>query len=285
MPAWSVMIETEFNIGALHLAALDNQGAGKVVIGLHGYLDNAESLRLLAPYLQTHRFIAIDLAGHGRSSHRVHGAHYNQADYLQDLYALIESQNWEEVILLGHSLGGILASLFAALFPDKVSAVISIDACGPLTESEETTASQMRESIISRHAKSRNKLRIVDLEDAVKARCKISDIPEEHARSILSRNLTQDAGGHCFWSSDPKLRTKSSLRFTEKQAETLMRAIVCPVLFIGASNSFKNLESVFPKRKGWFLNAQYEQLVGGHHIHMENTDDVGLLIRNFVEQL
>ena len=58
------MIETEFNIGNLNLAALDNQGSGSVVIGLHGYLDNAESLRLLAPYLQTHRFVAIDLAGH-----------------------------------------------------------------------------------------------------------------------------------------------------------------------------------------------------------------------------
>ena len=279
------MIETEFNIGNLNLAALDNQGSGSVVIGLHGYLDNAESLRLLAPYLQTHRFVAIDLAGHGRSGHRTAGAHYNQADYLQDLYALIESQGWDEVILLGHSLGGILASLFAALFPEKVSAVISIDACGPLTEHEDTTVAQMRDAILSRHAKSRNKLRVVELEDAVKARCKISDIPEAHARSILSRNLTQDAGGHCFWSSDPKLRTKSMLRLTEKQAEALMRAIVCPILFIGASNSFKNLETLFPKRKAWFLNAQYEQFVGGHHIHMENTDDIGVLIRQFVEQL
>ena len=279
------MIETEFNIGNLNLAALDNQGSGSVVIGLHGYLDNAESLRLLAPYLQTHRFVAIDLAGHGRSGHRTAGAHYNQADYLQDLYALIESQGWDEVILLGHSLGGILARLFAALFPEKVSAVISIDACGPLTEDEDTTVAQMRDAILSRHAKSRNKLRVVELEDAVKARCKISDIPEAHARSILSRNLTQDAGGHCFWSSDPKLRTKSMLRLTEKQAEALMRAIVCPILFIGASNSFKNLETLFPKRKMWFLNAQYEQFVGGHHIHMENTDDVGVLIRQFVEQL
>ncbi len=279
------MIETEFNIGNLNLAALDNQGSGSVVIGLHGYLDNAESLRLLAPYLQTHRFVAIDLAGHGRSGHRTAGAHYNQADYLQDLYALIESQGWDEVILLGHSLGGILASLFAALFPEKVSAVISIDACGPLTEDEDTTVAQMRDAILSRHAKSRNKLRVVELENAVKARCKISDIPEAHARSILSRNLTQDAGGHCFWSSDPKLRTKSMLRLTEKQAEALMRAIVCPILFIGASNSFKNLETLFPKRKAWFLNAQYEQFVGGHHIHMENTDDIGVLIRQFVEQL
>ena len=279
------MIETEFNIGNLNLAALDNQGSGSVVIGLHGYLDNAESLRLLAPYLQTHRFVAIDLAGHGRSGHRTAGAHYNQADYLQDLYALIESQGWDEVILLGHSLGGILESLFADLFPEKVSAVISIDACGPLTEDEDTTVAQMRDAILSRHAKSRNKLRVVELEDAVKARCKISDIPEAHARSILSRNLTQDAGGHCFWSSDPKLRTKSMLRLTEKQAEALMRAIVCPILFIGASNSFKNLETLFPKRKTWFLNAQYEQFVGGHHIHMENTDDIGVLIRQFVEQL
>jgi pimeloyl-ACP methyl ester carboxylesterase len=75
------------------------------------------------------------------------------------------------------------------------------------------------------------------------------------------------------------------LRLTEDQAENLMREIQCPVLFIGASNSFKHLETVFPKRAQWFKNAQYVQFVGGHHIHMENTDDVGLLIRQFVEQL
>ncbi|BCO19705.1 alpha/beta hydrolase [Alteromonas sp. KC3] len=279
------MLETEFNAGPLQLAALDNQGSGPVVVGLHGYLDNAESLRPLSPYLQSYRFIALDLAGHGRSQHRPIGAQYNQADYIQDLYALIEENGWESVILLGHSLGGILATMFAALFPEKVSAVISIDACGPLTQPVTTTSEQMREAVLSRHTKRRNKLRIVDLDEAVKARCKVSDIPPDHARVILSRNLTQDAGGHCFWSSDPRLRTKSVLRLTEDQAENLMREIRCPVLFIGASNSFKHLETVFPKRAPWFKNAQYVQFVGGHHIHMENTDDVGLLIRQFVEQL
>ena len=53
------MIETEFNIGALHLAALDNQGAGKVVLGLHGYLDNAESLRLQLLTHPTYRLTAL----------------------------------------------------------------------------------------------------------------------------------------------------------------------------------------------------------------------------------
>lgn len=279
------MIETELNAGTLQLAALDNQGAGPVVIGIHGYLDNAESLRPLAPYLQSSRFVAIDLAGHGKSQHRPVGAQYNQADFLQDLYALIEEQAWDSVILLGHSLGGILATQFAALFPERVQAVISIDACGPLTQEESTTAQQMRDAILSRHSKRRNQLRTVNLDEAVKARCKVSDLSAEHARTILSRNLTQDAGGHCFWSSDPRLRTKSVVRLTDKQAENLMRNIECPVLFIGASDSFKKLDTVYPSRSSWFKNAQYEHLVGGHHIHMENTHDVGLLIRDFVEQL
>ncbi|WP_346992819.1 alpha/beta fold hydrolase [Alteromonas gracilis] len=279
------MLEKEFSAGALQLAALDNQGTGPVIIGLHGYLDNAESLRPLAPFLTAFHFVAIDLAGHGKSQHRPVGAQYNQVDFLQDLYALIQDNAWGSVILLGHSLGGILATQFAAVFPEVVKAVVSIDACGPLTLKEDTTSQQMRDAIISRHAKRRNQLRTVELDEAVKARCKVSDINADDARAILSRNLTQDAGGHCFWSSDPRLRTKSTLRLTEAQAEDLMRAITCPVLFIGASKSFKALDKVYPSRESWFKNARYEQFVGGHHIHMENSEDVGLLIQQFVEQL
>lgn len=279
------MIETVLSAGDVELAALDNQRSGPVIIGLHGYLDNAESIRVLAPHLQAYRFIALDLAGHGRSQHRPVGANYNQADYLQDLYALIESQKWERVILIGHSLGGILASMFAGLFPEKIQAVVSIDACGPLVEDESTTQHQMREAIINRYEKRQSQRRPVDLEKAIEARCRISDIPEHAARKILTRNLVVDDSGTPFWSSDSRLRTKSILRMTESQAENIMRAIVCPLFFIGASNSFKNLEAVYPKRAPWFKNARYEQLVGGHHIHMENTHDVGALIRQFVEQL
>jgi len=279
------MIETEFTVGQLKLSALDNQGNGTVVIGLHGFLDNAESLRLLAPYLQTQHFIALDLAGHGHSDHRPIGAHYNQFDYIQDLYGLIEENEWDKVILLGHSMGGILATLFAGLFPEKVSAVISIDACGPLTMAEDTTQSQMREALVSRHKKQRNKLNVVDFEEAIKSRCRVSDIPTEHARSILHRNLTHDVDGNGFWTSDPRLRTKSILRLTEAQAENIINAIACPTLIIGASASFKHLSDVFAKRQGWFKNVQFEQFTGGHHIHMEKTDEVGTLIRQFVEQM
>ena len=124
-----------------------------------------------------------------------------------------------------------------------------------------------------------------ELEQAVKARCEITDISEEHARTILLRNLTQDAGGHYFWASDPKLRTRSSIRLTEGQAKALMENIRCPVLFIAASDSFKKVSDVFETRQSWFSRANCEQFVGGHHIHMEKPEEVGAAIRDFVEQL
>lgn len=279
------MVETQFSAGAVQLSALDNQGQGPIVLGIHGFLDNAESLNVLAPFLTSYHFIALDLAGHGRSSHRSEGAHYNQADYLQDLHALITGQGWDDVILVGHSLGGILATMFAALFPEKVRGVVSIDACGPLVEPEESTQEQMRNAILSRHGKTTSASRAIDLDEMVKMRCKVTDMSASDARIILQRSVKQNGEGQDVWSSDSRLRTKSVLRLTEKQAENLMRAIECPLLFIGASNSFKQLDKMFPRRARWFKNAQYEQLVGGHHIHMENTGDVGRLICQFVEQL
>ncbi|QPG06650.1 alpha/beta hydrolase [Salinimonas marina] len=279
------MIETEFQAGAVTLTALDNQGGGTVIIGLHGYMDNAASLEPLAPFLHNFRFIALDMAGHGSSTHRPYGSHYNLVDYLQDLHAMIEHQGFEQVVLLGHSLGGILATMYAGIFPDKVIGVVSIDACGPLTESADTTAAQLKDSIESRYKRSRNRLKVVDLEQAVAARCQISDIGESHARAILQRNLTQDAGGHYFWASDPKLRTRSNLRLTEEQAKALMASITCPVYFAAASDSFKNLRERYGQRASWFKHAQCDYFTGGHHVHMEKPEEIGPAVAHFVEQL
>ncbi len=279
------MKEVEFHVGSTVIAGLDNQVQGDIIIGLHGFLDNAESLRPLAPYLDNYRFIILDLAGHGKSSHRPLAAHYNQVDYLQDLFAILTDNDWKSVTLLGHSLGGILCTLFAGMFPEYCKGVISLDSCGPLTKPEDTTAQQMRESVLSRYEKSRNRLRMVDLDTAVEARCKVTDTRPQDARKIIQRNLTQDASGHCFWSSDPRLRTRSTVRLTEGQAENIMRHIDCPVLFTSASTSFKQVDAVYSERKQWFKQSQCVAFDGGHHVHMEKPDEIGPVIREFVDQL
>jgi len=77
------------------------------VLCLHGYLDNAASfLPLMQQIMQesdlllNRRIIALDWPGHGHSDHRSEGAHYHFFDYVSDLVALFELNNWQKLILL-----------------------------------------------------------------------------------------------------------------------------------------------------------------------------------------
>ncbi len=279
------MKEKTFQVGNRKFCALVNNNSGPVVIGLHGFLDNAASLIPLEPFWEGFQFIALDMAGHGHSQHRAEGAHYNQIDYVQDLHELVTLQQWSDVILVGHSLGGIVASIYASLFPENVKALISIDACGPLTQPESTTVEQMRASILSRQGKHASKQVNVELDAAVAARCRVTDMREEDASAIIKRSVDTNDAGKSYWKSDSRLRTKSPLRLTELQAENIIRNIQCPVLLLGADASFKQLNKTYEQRKEWFKNAQFVQFAGGHHIHMENTDNIGTTIRRFVDQM
>ena len=104
------------------------------MLALHGWLDNAGSFSAIAPLLaKDHYVVAIDLRGHGRSSHLPPGVWYHYVDYFDDLRATLDRFGWARATLLGHSLGGTLASLFAAAYPERVEALLLVEALGPLT--------------------------------------------------------------------------------------------------------------------------------------------------------
>ena len=275
-----------FDLDYIQLQSLDSNRGEEVVIALHGFLDNANSMIDLASAFPSHRFIALDLAGHGQSGHRPAGAHYNQMDYVQDLHQVISQLDVENVILLGHSLGGILASIYAAAFPERVKAVISIDAFGPLTEKAESTTSQIRLSLEPRMNKMvEGPAKQLALEKAVKARAATTDLSEPLCRKILTRNTKKDAQGGEYWSSDPRLRTKSWYRMTQEQASTLLKDIQCPVLVLAASNSFKSLPEALRERGEWIQALTFEMLDGGHHIHLERPEETCSLIVRFMGEL
>jgi pimeloyl-ACP methyl ester carboxylesterase len=100
---------------------------GRPVVLLHGTGDNARTWDLIAPHLASgFRVIAPDQRGHGKSGWAVPPA-YRCGDYMLDLAALIDSLGLEGMILLGHSMGALHASLYAALNPGRVSALIHVD--------------------------------------------------------------------------------------------------------------------------------------------------------------
>src|SRR5262245_39504760 len=70
--------------------------------------------------------MALDLRGHGDSDHAVPPA-YRLDDYAKDLAAFAAARGLNHVDLIGHSLGGMVASLYAAQSPDRVRSLIVVD--------------------------------------------------------------------------------------------------------------------------------------------------------------
>ena len=110
----------------LHYLEWGEEGSRPMVL-LHGSGDNAHVWDYFSSYASNHfRIIALDQRGHGNSDWPIPPA-YELNDYVSDLIQLIETMQMNEIILMGHSIGALHATAYAAMKPEKVSALIHID--------------------------------------------------------------------------------------------------------------------------------------------------------------
>jgi pimeloyl-ACP methyl ester carboxylesterase len=251
------------------------------LIFVHGFLDNAASFSSLTPYLQNQYCIAIDLPGHGKSAHRSHDAHYHLTDYVYDLHSLIQSNQWTQLTLVGHSLGGIICSIYASLYPEHVQTLVCIESVGPLCEPEFTTVSQLRASMDSRDKAKAAIKHPESLEQVVAARLRVGDLSEQNARMILSRNI-EDKSGQLKWRTDKRLRTKSAIRFTPNQAMDIIENIQCRFNLVLGKQGFSKLRRFLKQRKNLFNDLEIVQLPGGHHVHMESPAELAKFIQKSI---
>lgn len=269
------------------VALLDNQPAdqeqpGKpLLIALHGWLDNSASFLPLAPHLSDFHLICVDLPGHGYSDHKA--TPYVFVDWLDDLYQIAQAAGWSRFMLLGHSLGALIASAYAGVFPEQVERLIMLEGLGPLSQPDEEVPAQLRRAILNRsRTRERSANGFVSVDEAVVARCKVADITPQAARLICERQLEKRAG-RWQWRSDPRLRDLSPLRMSEGQARALMAAICCPVLLIQGAQGFAALENQWQVRQDAFQQIERVILGGNHHFHMENSADTAVCIVKFCQ--
>jgi pimeloyl-ACP methyl ester carboxylesterase len=111
---------------------VEEWGSGAPIILLHGLGMSGFTWRHIAPELAaTHRVIAIDLKGFGRSDKPLDAA-YSARDQAQLIAAFIEQKQLDQVTLVGHSFGGVVALLTALELkdraPSRVARLVIIDA-------------------------------------------------------------------------------------------------------------------------------------------------------------
>jgi pimeloyl-ACP methyl ester carboxylesterase len=100
------------------------QGNGFPILCLHGHPGSANSLSVFTNHLsQRFQTFAPDLRGYGKSQTRTP---FTMQDHLNDLETLLERYQISQCLVLGWSLGGILAMELALKLPRRVTGLILI---------------------------------------------------------------------------------------------------------------------------------------------------------------
>jgi len=117
-------------VNGLRLHLQDYGGAGKPpMLCLHGSAANAHWFDFVAGgFTADYHVLALDLRGHGDSAWDVSASpRYVYDDYAADLHALTEVLELRDFILAGHSMGGLVSTVYASTYPGRAKAFIMID--------------------------------------------------------------------------------------------------------------------------------------------------------------
>ena len=259
--------------------------SGVPILMLHGWLDNSASMVPLLQASKRHvEIYALDLPGHGRSSSL---AGHGGAQIIEYLYALEEflyELNLDRVVLVGHSLGAIIASCFAASLPEKIESLVMFDALGPMLRPEENLAERMalrvkqRRSVITQQQPA-----VFTREDARRRWAAATGIAEEHLVELVDRNL-RPVGDLVTWSYDPCLRLPSVYSYTENHILHLLKGIKCPALLVAAEGGLMaKSEPALQARIEAIDHLQFYQVPGGHHVHLEQPERCAALLDQFLD--
>lgn len=117
-----------------HALRTQSTGAGeRYLLCLHGLVDTLEIWKRIAPALEERgRVCRVDQRGHGGSD--APEGPYTREDLAGDVVALLDAQGVERAILIGHSMGGIVALATALAHPQRVAGLVLIGSTSQCAE-------------------------------------------------------------------------------------------------------------------------------------------------------
>jgi pimeloyl-ACP methyl ester carboxylesterase len=276
------MSNVQINIPGLIIAgkSYGNPKSTKKILCSHGWMDNCASFDLIAPYLvealDAH-LIAIDLPGHGLSSHRSTGHFYITVEYAANIVEVINELQWEKTILIGHSLSGGLLSIVSGSFPEKISACILIEGIGGSNQIIADAASAFKRAFSSHVLNSSMQpTRCSSLEEAVSLRHRNASLLGNGkqtlslaaATALVKRGtkVTEDGVGVEF-THDKRIASPSLIYPSEASIQQFLEGITCPVLLITGKEGWP--DDVYSKRLQFVKSLKHVKLPGSHHLHMD----------------
>jgi esterase len=234
------------------------EGEGKPLLILHGFLGMSDNWKTMGAQFATDGFQIhlLDLRNHGRS---FHSDEFSYELMVQDVFDYCKTHNLDKINILGHSMGGKIAMLFATTFPEMVDKLIVADIAPKFYPQHHQSILEGLNAIDFSKKPSRN-----EVEEIL-----AHYIPDFGTRQFLMKSL--------YWQEPGQLAFRFNLAVFNNKMDEIGKDLPStaifekPTLFIRGGNSNYILDEDFENIKQHFPNSRIETIPNvGHWLHAEN---------------
>ena len=273
----------------MHLTRWGPQASDSVplVFLLHGWLDTGATFQFLVDALQRDwPLVALDWRGFGGSEWPQQG--YWFPDYLGDLDALLDLLSpAASAHIVGHSMGGNVACLYAGIRPERVRSVVDLEGFGLARTSPLKTPVQMRKWLNQLKTSAVRKDYATFQELAGIIRFRYPRFSAVQAAFVASAWGKLADGGRVRLASDPRHHWVNPIVYRREDAEACWRELRAPLLMLvgeesdhleklGADGTTAAFRALIP-------HIEFARVAGaGHMLHIEKPDLVAQLVESFL---
>ena len=228
-----IRAQLEPNGVRLHVRSWGEETGTPVVIS-HGFLEQCTAWDTVARLLNRW-VITYDQRGHGKSDHIGPDGFYHFFDYVADLDGLIHSLE-HPVDLIGHSMGGTVASIYTALRPEHVRRLVLIEGLGP----PDTTGTliQRGRQFLNHRMNPPTHTPLKNVEEGIERMLRFNrSLNEDAARLLVTRHTRSREDGMLEWSWDARHRSRSPRPFSTAQFIQYLKSISHPTLLVFGQTS------------------------------------------------
>ncbi len=263
-----------------------------LLVYLHGWGDTGSAFQFVVDELSRRWFVvAPDWRGFGRSGTATDAATtaYWFADYLADLDQLLKHYSPSTPArLIGHSMGGNVAGLYAGAMPERVQGFVNIEGFG-LPDSDPLTAPDRYRLWIEKSSDLAGYSDIPDLSSlALRIHRRSPRMTMAQAEFVAREWAVCDEDGNVILRADARHKLPSAVLYRRAEAEACWRRVSAEVLLVGGSESpflapdgAGETSSVpdlpFPRSKRHLIRDS------GHMLHFEQPAAVASAIEGFFD--
>jgi len=266
---------------------LRHGGSGPPLLLLHGFLDCSATFQFLADELSPARsLLAPDWRGFGESAWSPQG--YWFPDYFADLEAILDAvAPGTPVDIVGHSMGGNVAMMYAGLRPERVRRLVSLEGFGLVTIAPERAPQRYREWLDQlREPEAASVFPSLEVFAGV-LRKRNPRLPADRADFVARAWCEVLPDGRVRPRFDPAHKRVNPILYRREEAAACWAALRAPLLYVeGAESDFRSrLQGAGdPGRMREWVPQLEPRVVpaAGHMVHHDQPAAVARLIEEFL---